>query len=724
MDASKKKGQGDMSEHKHTNRLQNETSPYLLQHAHNPVDWYPWGEEALAKAHAENKPILLSIGYSACHWCHVMERESFENEEIAALMNENFVNIKVDREERPDLDQIYMNAVQLMLGHGGWPLTVFLTPDLVPFYGGTYFPPEDRFRLPGFPRVVTGVADAYRSRPDEIAETTTNFLNELRRMNVAHESDEPLNPQLLDAALSTLARTYDKRHGGFGGAPKFPASMNLEFLLRTHLRTGDGQALDMVTHTCRKMAEGGLYDQLGGGFHRYSTDAQWLVPHFEKMLYDNALLSRLYLHAYQVTGDEHFRRIAEETFDYVVREMTDEGGAFYSTQDADSEGVEGKFFVWTIEEIDELLGEEDGRIVSAYYGATAEGNFEEKNILNVPRPAQTVAAELGMPVERLREVVERSRPLLFAAREKRIKPGRDEKAIAAWNGMMLTSFAEASSVLERADYRRVAERNADFLLKTLRREGTLLHVYKDEQAKHHAYLDDYACVASGLLSLYEATGAARWLRECLSLTEQMCEEFWDDAEGGFFYTSAKGEQLIVRNKDFMDNATPAGNSVAAELLLRLALLTENQEYGRRAVTVFRLLRDQMMRYPSAFGYLLGALDFYLSTPKEIVIIGQAGADDSLALLREVWKRYLPNKVVAQSAENDAEASSVVALLRDRPALGGRATAYGACPCPFGRVAKRAGTSPAPTIASPTNIYSTAVLIQPATVPFGHFCKKS
>ncbi|MDX6271598.1 MAG: uncharacterized protein QOD28_2821 [Acidobacteriota bacterium] len=665
-----------MSEHKHTNRLQNESSPYLLQHAHNPVDWYPWGEEALSKSRAENKPILLSIGYSACHWCHVMERESFENEEIATLMNENFVNIKVDREERPDLDQIYMNAVQLMLGHGGWPLTVFLTPELVPFYGGTYFPPEDRFRLPGFPRVITGVADAYRSRPEEIAETTSSFLNELRRMNVAYESDQPLDTQLLDAAYSALARNYDKRHGGFGGAPKFPASMNLEFLLRTHERNGDAEALDMVTHTCRKMAEGGLYDQLGGGFHRYSTDAQWLVPHFEKMLYDNALLSRLYLHAYQVTGEEFFRRIAEETLDYVVREMTDDSsGAFYSTQDADSEGVEGKFFVWTLEEINELLGEEDAPLVAAYYGATAGGNFEEKNILNVPRPAETVAAELKVPVERLREVVERSKPILFAAREKRIKPGRDEKAIAAWNGMMLTSFAEAASVLERADYRRVAERNAGFLLDTLRRDSALQHVYKDGQAKHHGYLDDYACVASGLLSLYEATGAIRWLRECLSLTEQMCAEFWDDAEGGFFYTSTKGERLIVRNKDFMDNATPAGNSVAAELLLRIALLTENQEYQRKAVTVFRLLRDQMARYPSAFGYLLGALDFYLSTPKEIVIVGEPGADDSLALLREVWKRYLPNKVVAQTAEQDEEAASVVPLLRERHAPGNRATAY-------------------------------------------------
>ncbi|HEV7905551.1 MAG TPA: thioredoxin domain-containing protein [Pyrinomonadaceae bacterium] len=664
-----------MSEHKHTNRLQQETSPYLLQHAHNPVDWYPWGEEALGRARAENKPILLSIGYSACHWCHVMERESFENEEIAALMNENFINIKVDREERPDLDQIYMNAVQLMLGHGGWPLTVFLTPDLVPFYGGTYFPPEDRFRLPGFPRVLAGVADAYHKQPDEIAQTTTSFLNELRRMSVAHESDEPINVQLLDAAASALARNYDPKHGGFGGAPKFPASMNLEFLLRVHQRSGDGETLRMVTETCRRMAEGGLYDQLGGGFHRYSTDAQWLVPHFEKMLYDNAQLSRLYLHVYQVTGEEFFRRIAEETLDYVAREMTDAGGAFYSTQDADSEGVEGKFFVWTIEEINELLSEDDAAIVSAYYGATPAGNFEEKNILNVPRPAQTVAAELNVPVERLHEVVERSKPALFAAREKRIKPGRDEKAIAAWNGMMLTSFAEASTTLEREDYRRIAERNAEFVLTTLRREGALLHVYKDGQAKHHGYLDDYACVASGLLSLYEATGTLRWLRECISLTEQMCEEFWDETDGGFFYTSARGEQLIVRNKDFMDNATPAGNSVAAELLLRLALLTENQNYQRKAITIFRLLREQTVRYPSAFGYLLGALDFYLATPKEIVIIGEVGADDSRALLREVWRRYLPNKVVAQSAEHDAEGSRVVPLLNERPALGGRATAY-------------------------------------------------
>ncbi len=398
-----------MSESARANRLANETSPYLLQHAHNPVDWYPWGEEALARSRAEGKPILLSIGYSACHWCHVMERESFENEEIARLMNDSFVNIKVDREERPDLDQIYMNAVQLMTRHGGWPLTVFLTPDLLPFYGGTYFPPEDRHGMPGFPRILAGVAEAYRSRPEEIALSAGEMLGELRRMSAVNASNEVLTDSLLDDAFRQVARSYDERHGGFGGAPKFPGAMNLEYLLRVFRRTGDARALEMVTHTCRKMAEGGMYDQLGGGFHRYSTDARWLVPHFEKMLYDNALLSRLYLHVYQVTGDDLFRRVTEETLDYVVREMTDASGGFYSTQDADSEGVEGKFFVWGREEVVSLLGEEDARVVAAFYDVTDAGNFEGENILNVPRPLETVAAELGMTAEEVREVCERAR---------------------------------------------------------------------------------------------------------------------------------------------------------------------------------------------------------------------------------------------------------------------------------------------------------------------------
>ncbi|HEY0079531.1 MAG TPA: thioredoxin domain-containing protein [Pyrinomonadaceae bacterium] len=664
-----------MAEHKHTNRLQHESSPYLLQHAHNPVDWYGWGDEALERARAENKPILLSIGYSACHWCHVMERESFENEEIAKLMNEHFINIKVDREERPDLDQIYMNAVQMMTGHGGWPLTIFLTPELVPFYGGTYFPPADRYNIPGFPRVLLGVADAYRNKPEEVAQTALELLDALRRSGTLRESSQMLMPSLLDDAFRALTRSYDPRHGGFGSAPKFPSSMNLEFCLRAYHRTNRGDALQIATHTCRKMAEGGMYDQLGGGFHRYSTDARWLVPHFEKMLYDNALLSRLYLHVYQLTGEDFFRRIAIETLDYVVREMTDAEGGFYSTQDADSEGVEGKFFVWTLEEVEELLGKEDAALFSAYYDVTGQGNFEEKNILNVPRPAEEVAKQSNVSLERLLDAVERGRRLLFEAREARIKPGRDEKVLAAWNGLMLESFAEASVVLERPDYREVAERNAAFILQRLRENDLLLHVYKDGKAKHKAYLDDYAFIISGLVTLYEATGEARWLEESIALTDKMIEEFWDDSEGGFFYTGKSGEQLIVRTKDFFDNATPSGNSVAADLLLRLSALTEDERYERHAVSILRLVRDQMARYPSAFGVSLGALDFYLSTPKEIVIVGSPEAEDTRSLAREVWKRYIPNKVVAQTAEGDERAARLSTLLQNRSTIGGRPTAY-------------------------------------------------
>jgi hypothetical protein len=664
-----------MTEHKHTNRLSKETSPYLLQHAHNPVDWYPWGEEALERARSENKPILLSIGYSACHWCHVMEHESFENEEIARLMNENFINIKVDREERPDLDQIYMNAVQLMTGHGGWPMTVFLTPEGVPFYGGTYFPPVDRYNMPGFPRLLMGVADAYRSKPDEITQTAVSMLGELRRMGGARESTAALSTDLLDAALRGTIRNYDPTHGGFGSAPKFPAPMNLEFLLRVYHRTRQPDVLEMVEHTCRRMAEGGLYDQLGGGFHRYSTDARWLVPHFEKMLYDNALLSRLYLHVYQLTNDDFYRRIAEETFDYVLREMTDERGGFYSTQDADSEGHEGKFFVWTPAEIRDILGEEDGALFCAYYDVTEGGNFEGQSILNVKRRAEDAARDAGTTVERLNEALARGRRELFAARERRIKPQRDEKVLTAWNGLMLASFAEAAAILGRDDYLEAAKRNAQFVLDNLRRDSLLLRTYKDGQARLNAYLEDYAFYTDGLLALYEATGELRWLEEARFLADKMNEEFWDEQEGGYFYTGQSHEELIVRSKDFMDNATPSGNSVAADVLLRLATLTGNDDYSRRAVTIFRLLRDQLMRYPSAFGRLLGALDFYLSSPKEIVIVGARGEAGTQALIREVWKTYLPNKVVVQAEEHDEAAAETVPLLRDRSMVDGLATAY-------------------------------------------------
>ena len=662
-----------MAEHKHTNRLAEESSPYLLQHAHNPVDWFPWGEEALEKSKREDKPILLSIGYSACHWCHVMERESFENEEIARQMNEQFVNIKVDREERPDLDQIYMSAVQMMTRHGGWPLTVFLTPDLVPFYGGTYFPPADRQQMPGFPRILAAVSEAYRTRPEEVRQSAWEILSELRRMSVAQESPEGIDTPLLDNAYRGLARSYDPRFGGFGGAPKFPSSMNLDFLLRTYQRTGDARALEMATHSCRMMAEGGMYDQLGGGFHRYSTDARWLVPHFEKMLYDNALLTRLYLHAYQATGGGFFRVVVEETLGYVGREMLDESGAFYSTQDADSEGVEGKFFVWDKEEVESLLGPEDARLFSAYFDVTEGGNFEESNILHVERPAAEVARELNVSAERLAAAVQRGRGILYTERERRIKPGRDEKVITAWNGLMLEAYAEASALLERDDYREIAERNAQFILDTLVREGLLLHVYKDGRAKHVGFLDDYAFVISGLVTLYETTGRLRWLEAAVRLTDKMVEEFWDEEGGGFFYNGRSGEKLIVRNKDYFDNATPSGNSVAAEALLRLSVLTGKEDYRRRAVNVLRLVRDAVERYPSAFGYALGAIDFYLSKPREIVVVGDE--TQARTLLREVWGRYLPNKVVVQSSGVDEAATQLVPLLQERTAQGGRATAY-------------------------------------------------
>ena len=656
-----------------TNHLIHESSPYLLQHAHNPVDWYPWGKDAFAKARAENKPVLLSIGYSACHWCHVMAHESFEDEEIAKLMNDLFVNIKVDREERPDLDQIYMNAVQMMTHHGGWPMTVFLTPEGVPFYGGTYFPPQDRYNIPGFPRVLISVSEAYRERPQDIAETGTSLVNELRRLSQSAGSDQPVEKDILDAAYVGIIRNYDSVNGGFGGAPKFPPAMTLEFLLRTYVRTGNKDALQMVSYTCRKMAEGGMYDQLGGGFHRYSTDARWLVPHFEKMLYDNALLSRLYLHHFQVTGSESSRQTVEGILDYVLREMTDPSGGFYSTQDADSEGHEGKFFVWDIGEIRSALADTAAALFCDYYNITEQGNFEAKNIPNVTRTIEDVAVANNVSVEELQDSLARIRTTLFELRERRVKPDRDEKIITAWNGLMLPSFAEAGVVLNRADYTAAARRNAEFVLSNLGRDGLLLRTWKDGVAKFNAYLEDYAFFIEGLVTLYETTGEFRWVNEALALTERMIEEFWDEENGGFFFTGKSHENLIVRSKDYFDNATPSGNSVAAGVLLRLAILTGKDNYRNLAVAVFREAADAARRYPSGFGYTLSAIDFLLSTPKEVAIVGR-DAEDIEPLLSEVWRSYLPNKVVAPDFAEETGAFQLP-LLQDRPMLEGRATAY-------------------------------------------------
>ena len=664
-----------MPEHKHTNKLINETSPYLLQHAHNPVDWNPWGEEALQQARELDKPILLSIGYSACHWCHVMEHESFENEEIAQLMNDNFVNIKVDREERPDLDQIYMNAVQAMTGHGGWPMTVFLTPNCEPFYGGTYFPPEDRHNMPGFPRLLLGVADAYQNKRDEIQKGADELLAHLNQMDAFKPSASDLDTDIMDHGMRILQSNFDDTYGGFGRAPKFPPSMTMMSLLRTYRRTNDESALEMVELTLDKMARGGMYDQLGGGFHRYSVDERWLVPHFEKMLYDNALLARIYLYAYQETDKQFYKRIVEETLDYVVREMTDASGGFYSTQDADSEGHEGKFFVWSPAEIAGLLGEEDANLFNRYYGVTERGNFEGRNILYPSKPLSEIATQAGVTVEQVVAAVDRGRRILFEVREKRIKPGRDEKILTAWNGLMLMAFSEAAAVLDRDDYRQVAIRNAEFVLSNLRKDGRLLRTYKDGQAKLNAYLEDYAYMLEGLLALYEATFDIRWFEEARVLADTMIEQFEDEEKGGFFFTGKGHEMLIARNKDYMDNATPSGNSAAANGLLKLSLLSGEEKYREKVVKLFRLMREPMGRYPSAFGYLLCALDFYLGSPREIALIGDRNDPQTNAMIRAIYSDYWPNKVVALAAPGDERSIKAIALLANRPQIDGKATAY-------------------------------------------------
>ncbi len=682
--------------HKHTNRLIHETSPYLLQHAHNPVEWYPWGEEALQKARQEDKPVLLSVGYSACHWCHVMERESFENEEIAALMNKYFVSIKVDREERPDIDSIYMQAVQAMTQQGGWPMTVFLTPDGRPFFGGTYFPPDDRQYgrqvMPGFRRILLSLAEAYQSRRQDVEEQASQLGDYLKQHSSAPlrsggkniAGNMPLD--ILSRAAQGLAKSFDGEHGGFGDAPKFPNTMSLELLLRVHLHKMKGEISDqasqgavtereIVETSLRHMANGGIYDQLGGGFHRYSVDAEWLVPHFEKMLYDNALLSQLYLHVYLVTHNPFYERIVEETLQYVVREMVSAEGGFYSTQDADSEGEEGKFFLWTEEEIRHSLDPHDAALFIDYYGVTRAGNFEGKNILNVVREIEEVADQAQLSVDEVQNSLARSRTVLFKDRERRIKPGRDEKILTSWNGLMLRSFAEAARYLNRPDYLQVASNNADFLLRSLRRDGRLLRTYKDGRAHLNGYLEDYAFLVDGLLALYEASFDVRWFNEARALMDQAIDLFADEQNGGFFDTGVDHEELVSRPKDIMDNATPAGNSVAADVLLKLAAYTGEASYRQRAEDYLRAIADAMTQYPQAFGYALGALDFSLSAAKEIAIIGDVRASDTRELLNMVNDRYLPESVLACCAVGDVSAHQAIALLADRPLKENRATAY-------------------------------------------------
>ena len=656
------------------NRLANETSPYLLQHKDNPVEWYPWGPEALERAKAEDRPIFLSIGYSACHWCHVMEHESFENTDTAALMNELFISIKVDREERPDLDSIYMSAVQSMTGSGGWPMSVFLTPDGRPFYGGTYFPNEPRHGMPSFTQVLRSVADAYSTRRGEIEETSQQLASRLT--GSLAPGDEMLTADILSTAVARLAANFDWNQGGFGSAPKFPQPMSLEFLLRVHYGQADQRVLNMVELSLRRMAHGGMYDQLGGGFHRYSVDERWLVPHFEKMLYDNALLSRLYLHAYQQTGDPLYRRVVEETLDYVLREMTDPSGGFYSTQDADSEGVEGKFFVWTPGEVAEVIGADDAKVVGRYWDVTERGNFEGKNILNVPNEPERVASELGMSIEALDEVIQRSRQRLYEAREQRVHPGRDEKVLAAWNGMMLRSFAEAGASLKREDYLAAAIANAEFLVTRMAPSGRLLRSWKHGEAKLLGYLEDYAMVIEGLVALYEATFQRRWLTEARTLADAMADLFWDESEGFFYDTGKDAEALIVRPRDFYDNAMPCGGSAASDGLLRLAILTGEAEYERKAIASLRSVSRMMGEHAGGLAHWLSALDFHLSRTYEVAIVGRRGDAATQAMLDIVHGAYLPNKVVAgYDPDTDDPTLAGIPLLEGRGLVDGASAAY-------------------------------------------------
>ncbi len=657
------------------NRLAGETSPYLLQHKDNPVDWFPWGPEALQKARDEDKPILLSIGYSACHWCHVMEHESFEDPDTAEVMNALFVSIKVDREERPDLDGIYMQAVQMLTGHGGWPMTMFLMPDGRPYYGGTYYPNEPRHGMPAFTEVLKAVADAYRSRKGDVVESARNLTEQLRTPRQGH-SDEILTAAVLQVAAQRLAGQYDWDNGGFGSAPKFPQPMSTEFLLRAYRREPDPRVLQMVEHSLTQMANGGIYDQLGGGFHRYSTDPHWLVPHFEKMLYDNALLSRLYLHTFQLTGNVLYRRITEETLDYVLREMTDASGGFYSTQDADSEGVEGKFFVWSPNEIVAELGETDGALFNRYFDVTAGGNFEGKSILNVPVPASQVANAAGVTEEALGEVVRRERPRLYDVREQRVHPGRDEKVLTSWNGLMLRSFAEAAATLGRDDYRDAAVANAEFLLRELRPQGRLLRTWKEGRAKLLGFLEDYAMLIDGLIALYETTFDRRWIDEARSLADEMVELFWVEGEDVFYDTGSDHEELIVRPRDTFDNAMPSGSSVAADVLLRLALFVGEPDYARKASSSLRSVAQLLTNYPTGFGHWLGALDYYLSRPLEVAVIGPRDDPASLALMDVVAGAYLPNKIVAGWDPADGNAAIAgLPLLEGRSLVDGKPAAY-------------------------------------------------
>jgi uncharacterized protein YyaL (SSP411 family) len=655
-----------------TNRLRAESSPYLRQHAENPVDWYPWSDEALAEARRRDVPILLSVGYSSCHWCHVMERESFEDPAVAAIMNELFVNVKVDREERPDLDQVYMKAVQAMTGGGGWPMTVFLTPDTVPFYGGTYFPPEPRHGMPSFPQVLRAASEAYRSRRDRVVESGARLVEALER--AAGLTDQAhAGVEVLDGVYRALYSQYDAAHGGFGRAPKFPQPVTLELLLRHHLRTGDEDALDMVVHTLRRMAAGGLRDHLAGGFHRYSVDARWLVPHFEKMLYDNALLASAYLSAHQVTGHADLRAVTEQTLDYLAADMRAPDGGFASARDADSDGEEGLFYVWTPEEVEELLPPDDAKLFARLYDVAPGGNFEGKSILHLPHDPQAIARAEGMDEQELEASMASARAKLLAARALREPPFRDDKVIVSWNALAIRAFAEAGAALGRWDYVDLARDSAEFIWTALRPEGRLLHVYMEGRAKIGGFLDDHAALGNALLSLHGATLELRWLEAARWLCEEIVTRFWDDSEGTVFDTASDAERLVMRPRDTMDNATPSGASLAAELLARAGHVFDDDRYRSTSSRIIDRETHVLERYGPAFGRMLSVLDRSLAEPVEVAIVAASLGDGIRGLVQAAHARFHRNLAVVGSRAG--ERAEGVPLLQDRGLVRGLSAAY-------------------------------------------------
>ncbi|HEY3204775.1 MAG TPA: thioredoxin domain-containing protein [Thermoanaerobaculia bacterium] len=657
-----------------TNRLAKESSPYLLQHADNPVDWYPWGEEPFARARAEEKPIFLSIGYSTCHWCHVMEHESFETNRVADALNRNFVSIKVDREERPDVDDVYMQAVQVMTGSGGWPLSLFLTPDGKPFYGGTYFPPEPRRGMPGFVTLLDAIARAWKERRGELESSAQELLAHLERGVGGASSGGELGPVLLGVAARTLARQFDTEQGGFGGAPKFPPSMRLEFLIRHWLQTGEESSRAMVEKTLSKMAAGGMYDQIGGGFHRYAVDAHWLIPHFEKMLYDNAMLARVYLLAYRAFGVDDFARVARETLDYLLREMTPEGGGFFAACDADSAGEEGTFYVWNPVSLEEAVGRETAPIVAARFGVTMRGNFENsETVLSVVKSVAELSAEFGQPEEEILRILSEARCKMYGARSRRVRPATDEKLLTDWTALAVSAFALAARVLDEPRYEAAARSAADRILRNCLREGELLHREKDGQAGIAGFATDYAYFIEALLDLYEATFDPRYFAEALRLERTLGEKF-ADSRGGYFLAADRHHRLIVRPKETYDGATPSSNSVAAMNLLRLSLFTGDDSYRRRAEEIFSAFSGDLQRVAPAFPRLLCALDLASDKPREIVLAGQSGREDFEAMRRAVFASRRMNRVLVH-AESAARLPELSGLVDGRSVRDGKALAY-------------------------------------------------